>query len=103
MIHFLVWLLALALSACTLAPEEATPVPAPAVEASPAPAPTFDPPPAPFANGQVCTVEPDILHAPAGACFVVTADEWSTLGTCEGTIAQNYVGKTWELDCPGCG
>jgi hypothetical protein len=48
-----------------------------------------------FEPGSECVLLAEHHYAPAGLCFRITADEWSTVVTCEGTHADDYVGKTW--------
>lgn len=46
--------------------------------------------------GDQCYLLTPHLYAPSsGSCYVVTADEWSTLVTCEGTEDSERVLKTW--------
>lgn len=60
----------------------------PSDEQSPATAPAWQP-------GWACYLLPEHAHAPAGACFVITADEWSTVVTCEGTQDHDETIKVW--------
>jgi hypothetical protein len=47
-------------------------------------------------NGDACYLLDEHEHAPLDAdCYVVTADEWSTLTECEGTEPQNVTLKLW--------